>query len=79
MVRLNATAAQCYQLQIQHDEGLIIYENMGIMDKALNNQVTDSAKDIYLKYFKTSTPASSESRATIYLSICSTDTEKSLP
>ena len=76
MVQLNATVDHRYQPQLQHDEGRIIYENMGMMEKALKNQVIESTKDTYLKEFKKNTPASLESCVTISLSICSMNTEK---
>ena len=46
---MNATASLREQLQLQHDEGRIIYENTVTMDESLNNQVIDTAKDTYLK------------------------------
>ena len=41
----NATAAHQDQLQLQHDEVRIIYENMGKMDESVNNQAIDIVKD----------------------------------
>ena len=52
MVPLNLTMSHQGQLQLQHDKGRIIYENMGMMEKALKNQVIESTKDTYLKEFK---------------------------
>ena len=52
MVTTNTTTAHQYQLQLQHDEGTWINENLGTMDKALNNKIINSVKAMYLKELK---------------------------
>ena len=47
-----STVALWDQIKNQHDEGQRIYENTGKMDEALNNQVIDAVKEIYLKESK---------------------------
>ena len=44
----NATADHRYQLQLQHDEGQIIYKNTGTMDESFKNQFIDAVKDTYI-------------------------------
>ena len=48
-IAMNSTAYLRYQLQLQHDEERIIYNNIGTMDEVLKNQVIDAVRDMYLK------------------------------
>ena len=52
MIPKNTTADLQEQLQLQYDKGRRIYDNMVTMDKDFNNQVIETAKDMYLKELK---------------------------
>ena len=51
-ITLNGTTVHQDQPQRQHNEGGIIYKNIGTMDKALKNKVFNAFEDTYLKELK---------------------------
>ena len=52
MFLTNTTTAHQYQLQLQHDKGWLIYDNVGTLDEVLKNQVIDIFEGTYLKELK---------------------------
>ena len=74
-IQTNATADLQDQLQIQHEEGLIIYNDTGTIDESLNNEVIGANKYTYLKYLRISTPDYLDSCTVIFSSIWSINME----